>query len=202
MGLQRYFSGLIARLFLLIAFFWRVNCSPIPRRAIDSFVSLDASSDAWAATLSGIGPLILLVGDRVTKQLLRNVQRQLPRGHLVRADNKALLKRIIDYIDEPDGVLDIKLDIRGTEFQKKVFAAMREIPAGQTSSFTDIASKIGEPKAIRAVGNACSTNNLALAIPCHRVLHRDGTLSGGYHWGDARQRVLLDREAAVAPGGG
>ena len=78
-----------------------------------------------------------------------------------------------------------------------LFRSLREIPVTQTLSFTSIASKIGEPRAARAVGNACSTNNLALAIPCHRVLHRDGTLSGGYHFGDARQRVLLDREVAA-----
>ena len=133
------------------------------------------------------------------EQLLRNVQRQLPRGHLVRADNKALLKKVIAYIDEPDGVLDINLDIRGTEFQKKVFAAMREIPAGQTSSYSDIAHKAGAPRAGRAVGSVCATNNLAFAVPCHRVLHKDGSPRTGPHWGHT-QLLLLRREGSAPMG--
>jgi AraC family transcriptional regulator of adaptative response/methylated-DNA-[protein]-cysteine methyltransferase len=77
---------------------------------------------------------------------------------------------------------------------------LREIPAGETTTYTDLARKIGAPKAIRAVGNACSTNNIAVAIPCHRVLHKDGSLSGGYHWGHDRQRALINREAAAKVG--
>jgi AraC family transcriptional regulator of adaptative response/methylated-DNA-[protein]-cysteine methyltransferase len=105
---------------------------------------------------------------------------------------------VLAFAEDPSRGLDVPLDIRGTDFQRRVWQALRDIPVGETSSFTDIAHKIGDPKAMRAVGNACSTNNLALAIPCHRVLHRDGSLSGGFHWGDARQRILLDREAAAA----
>ena len=131
--------------------------------------------------------------------LLRNVQRQLPRGHLVRADNKALLKRVIDYIDEPEGMLDVELDIRGTEFQKKVFAAIREVPAGGTASYSDIAYKAGAPRAGRAVGSVCATNNLAFAVPCHRVLHKDGTPRTGPHWGHT-QLSLLRREGSAPMG--
>jgi AraC family transcriptional regulator of adaptative response/methylated-DNA-[protein]-cysteine methyltransferase len=134
-----------------------------------------------------------------TEQLLRNVQRRLPRGHMVRTDNTALLKRVIDYIDEPASVLDVKLDIRGTEFQKKVFAAIREIPAGQTSSYSDIAHKAGAPRAGRAVGSVCATNNLAFAVPCHRVLHKDGSPRTGAHWGHT-QLSLLRREGSAPMG--
>jgi AraC family transcriptional regulator of adaptative response/methylated-DNA-[protein]-cysteine methyltransferase len=134
-------------------------------------------------------------------QLLHNLEKQLPRGHLVRADNKALLRRVIGYIDEPEGVLDVKLDIRGTEFQKKVFAAMREIPAGTTASYSDIARKAGAPRAGRAVGSVCATNNLAFAVPCHRVLHKDGSPRTGPHWGHT-QLSLLRREGSAPMGKG
>jgi len=93
-------------------------------------------------------------------------------------------------------VLDVTLDIRGTEFQKKVFAAMREIPAGKTASYSDIAYKAGAPRAGRAVGSVCATNNLAFAVPCHRVLHKDGTPRQGPHWGHT-QLALLRREGGA-----
>jgi AraC family transcriptional regulator, regulatory protein of adaptative response / methylated-DNA-[protein]-cysteine methyltransferase len=148
---------------------------------------------------SAKGLVSILLGED-ENPLIEDLQRRFPDARLVRGDrndDEQRLKRVLDFAETPSLGLDLPLDIRGTDFQRKVWQALREIPVGQTLSFTDIAHKVGEPKAMRAVGNACSTNNLALAIPCHRVLHRDGTLSGGYHWGDARQRVLLDREAAA-----
>ena len=135
--------------------------------------------------------------------LIEDLQRRFPDAQLARGDRKddeQRLKRVLDFAETPSLGLDLPLDVRGTEFQQKVWQALREIPVGGTSSFTEIALKAGAPKAMRAVGNACSTNNLAIAIPCHRVLHHDGSLSAGYHWGDARQRVLLDREAAATTG--
>jgi AraC family transcriptional regulator, regulatory protein of adaptative response / methylated-DNA-[protein]-cysteine methyltransferase len=148
---------------------------------------------------SAKGLVSILMGEN-ENMLIEELQRRFPDARLVRGDRKddeQRLKCVLDFAETPSLGLDLPLDVRGTEFQRRVWQALREIPVGQTLSFTDIAHKVGEPKAMRAVGNACSTNNLALAIPCHRVLHRDGTLSGGYHWGDARQRVLLDREAAA-----
>jgi AraC family transcriptional regulator of adaptative response/methylated-DNA-[protein]-cysteine methyltransferase len=148
---------------------------------------------------SANGLVSILLGED-ENLLIDDLQRRFPDARLVRGDRKddeQRLKRVLDFAETPSLGLDLPLDIRGTDFQRKVWQALREIPVGQTLSFTDIAHKVGAPKAMRAVGNACSTNNLALAIPCHRLLHRDGTLSGGYHWGDARQRVLLDREVAA-----
>src|ERR1700733_9887658 len=153
---------------------------------------------------SSKGLVSILMGED-EELLIEDLQRRFPESQLVRGDGEEdwhRLELVLALVENPSRGLDLPLDVRGTEFQRKVWQAVREIPGGQTSSFTDIANKIGEPKAMRTVGNACSTNNLALAVPCHRVLHRDGTLSGGYHWGDARQRVLLDREAATATGGG
>ena len=90
--------------------------------------------------------------------------------------------------------LDLLLDIRGTTFQQRVWQALREIPVGQTASYTDIAKRIGSPKAVRAVAQACATNALAVVIPCNRVVRNDGALSG-YRWGVERKRALLRREA-------
>lgn len=90
--------------------------------------------------------------------------------------------------------LDLPLDVRGTAFQQRVWQALREIPAGSTASYTDIAERIGAPRSVRAVAQACGANSLAVVIPCHRVVRHDGALSG-YRWGVERKRALLDREA-------
>ena len=89
------------------------------------------------------------------------------------------------------------LDIRGTAFQQRVWQALREIPAGATVSYAELAQRIGAPKAVRAVAGACAANNLAVAIPCHRVIRNDGSVSG-YAWGVERKRALQDREASQA----
>jgi AraC family transcriptional regulator, regulatory protein of adaptative response / methylated-DNA-[protein]-cysteine methyltransferase len=152
---------------------------------------------------SAKGLVAILMGED-EELLVEDLQRRFPGAKLVRGDaeeDRRRLELVLALAEDPARKLDIPLDVRGTEFQQRVWQALREIPAGRTSSFTEIADRIGAPKAMRAVGNACSTNNLALAVPCHRVLHRDGTLSGGYHWGDARQRVLLDREKAASAKG-
>jgi AraC family transcriptional regulator of adaptative response/methylated-DNA-[protein]-cysteine methyltransferase len=140
------------------------------------------------------GVVSILIGED-RELLVRSLQKQLPRGHLVRADNP-VLERVIAYIDEPEGVLEVALDLRGTEFQKKVWQAIREIPAGETSSYSDIAQRAGAPRAGRAVGTVCATNNLAFAVPCHRVLHKDGTPRQGPHWGHT-QLALLRREGGA-----
>ena len=89
---------------------------------------------------------------------------------------------------------DLPLDIRGTAFQQKVWNTLRTIPAGATASYADIAREIGQPNAVRAVAGACAANAIALAIPCHRVVRTDGSLSG-YRWGVERKQELLNREA-------
>jgi AraC family transcriptional regulator of adaptative response/methylated-DNA-[protein]-cysteine methyltransferase len=88
------------------------------------------------------------------------------------------------------------LDVRGTAFQRRVWEALREIPVGSTASYADIANRIGSPRSVRAVAQACGANALAMAIPCHRVVRSDGALSG-YRWGVERKRMLLDREACA-----
>jgi AraC family transcriptional regulator, regulatory protein of adaptative response / methylated-DNA-[protein]-cysteine methyltransferase len=88
---------------------------------------------------------------------------------------------------------DLPLDISATAFQQRVWDALQRIPYGQTRSYTDIAETLGSPRAVRAVANACASNPVALAIPCHRVVHKDGALAG-YRWGTARKVALLSAE--------
>ena len=98
-------------------------------------------------------------------------------------------------VDDPRVGLDLPLDVRGTAFQQRVWQALRAIPVGSTATYSEIAAAIGAPKAVRAVAAACAANKLAVAIPCHRVVRTDRSLSG-YRWGVDRKRALLDREIA------
>jgi len=97
-------------------------------------------------------------------------------------------------VEAPALGLNLPLDVRGTAFQQRVWQALQHIPAGHRASYADIAARIGAPKSTRAVAQACGANALAVAIPCHRVVRRDGALSG-YRWGVERKRALLAREA-------
>ena len=105
-----------------------------------------------------------------------------------------LIAKIINFIDAPRLGVDLPLDIRGTVFQQRVWQALQDIPVGQTASYTDIARRLGAPKAARAVAGACAANPLAVVIPCHRVVRSNGDLSG-YRWGIERKRILLEKEA-------
>ena len=108
----------------------------------------------------------------------------------------ALVAKVVGFVEQPGLGLDLPLDVRGTAFQQRVWQALREIPAGETAGYREIAEKVGSPRAVRAVAQACAANAIAVAIPCHRVVRTDGALSG-YRWGVERKRALLDREAAA-----
>lgn len=103
------------------------------------------------------------------------------------------LNKVIRYIEDPSLSFDFILDEKGTDFQKQVWKALRQIPMGTTASYGEIANKIGKPKAARAVGTACGANHISVVTPCHRVLRGDGTLSG-YYWGTEKKRKLLHKE--------
>ncbi len=128
--------------------------------------------------------------------LVRDLQDRFPKAELVGGDAEyeALVARVVGFVEAPSIGLDLPLDIQGTAFQQRVWQALREIPAGDTASYSDIARRIGAPNAVRAVGRACGANAIAVAIPCHRVVRRDGDLTG-YRWGVERKRELLRREA-------
>jgi AraC family transcriptional regulator of adaptative response/methylated-DNA-[protein]-cysteine methyltransferase len=142
------------------------------------------------------GVAAILFGDD-PDTLVRNLQDRFLRAHLVGGDRdyEAFVARVVGFVEAPRIGLDLPLDVRGTAFQQRVWQALQEIPAGATVSYAEIARRIGAPKAVRAVAGACTANNLAVAIPCHRVVRTDGSLSG-YAWGVERKRVLLDREAS------
>ena len=108
---------------------------------------------------------------------------------------KRVLPDVMGLIETPWKGFALSVDARGTAFQQLVWQALREIPAGSTASYTDIAQRIGCASAVRAVAQACGANPLAVIVPCHRVVRRDGGLSG-YRWGVERKRELLRRESA------
>jgi AraC family transcriptional regulator of adaptative response/methylated-DNA-[protein]-cysteine methyltransferase len=127
--------------------------------------------------------------------LVRDLQDRFPRATLLGGDRafEKTVARVIGFVENPTLGLDLPLDVRGTAFQQRVWAALRQIPVGSTASYTEIASRIGVPNGVRAVAQACAANNLAVAIPCHRVVRTDGSLSG-YRWGVQRKKKLLARE--------
>jgi len=148
-----------------------------------------------ASSKKGVVSILI---DSDPAELVRNLQDRFPKANLIGADAnyEALVARVVGFIEAPSLGLDLPLDIRGTAFQHRVWQALREIPVGQTVSYAEIARRIGAPKAVRAVAGACAANNLAVAIPCHRVVKNDGSLSG-YAWGVERKRALLDRETTL-----
>lgn len=127
--------------------------------------------------------------------LVDELQGQFCNAELVGGDHdfEQQVAAVVGLVEQPQQGLALPLDIRGTAFQQRVWQALRAIPPGQTVSYSDIACRIGAPKAVRAVAGACAANRLAVAIPCHRVVRSDGGLSG-YRWGIARKRALLERE--------
>jgi len=106
-----------------------------------------------------------------------------------------VLAEVVALLEAPERGLSLPLDIQGTAFQRRVWTALQEIPAGSTASYSEIAARIGAPKAARAVARACASNRLAVAIPCHRAVRSDGGL-GGYRWGLDRKEAILERESA------
>ena len=128
--------------------------------------------------------------------LLRDLQDRFPAAELIGDDAgfADLIARVVGFIEAPQRGLDLPLDLQGTLFQQRVWQALREIPVGETTSYAEIAARIGAPKAVRAVAGACAANKIALAVPCHRVVRQDGSLSG-YRWGIARKATLLRRES-------
>ncbi|MGH7587858.1 MAG: bifunctional transcriptional activator/DNA repair enzyme AdaA [Gemmatimonadota bacterium] len=148
-----------------------------------------------AATDKGV--CAILLGDEPDR-LARELRGHFPEARLIAADRELdpLVEQVVEFVEAPAHAFGLPLDVRGTTFQRRVWQALREIPAGSTATYTDIANRIGAPGAVRAVGQACAANALAVAIPCHRVVRNDGTLSG-YRWGVDRKRALLEREAAA-----
>ena len=131
--------------------------------------------------------------------LLGDLRQRFPRAEVV-ADDAALadtVRSVLGFLAEPRRALDLPLDLRGTAFQQRVWRALRQIPPGETRTYGEVATAIGDPRAVRAVARSCATNPVSLAVPCHRVIGKDGALTG-YRWGVPRKRALLEKERAAA----
>lgn len=167
--------------------------------AVIRFAVAASSLGAILVAQSQQGICTILLGDD-PEQLVRDFQDQFPKAELIGGDAafEQLIAQVVGLIEAPGLGLNLPLDVRGTAFQQRVWQALREIPPGETASYAQIAERIGQPKAARAVALACANNSLAVAIPCHRVVRSNGELSG-YRWGVERKRELLRREAAAQP---
>ncbi|MDE2228102.1 MAG: bifunctional DNA-binding transcriptional regulator/O6-methylguanine-DNA methyltransferase Ada [Alphaproteobacteria bacterium] len=148
-----------------------------------------------AATAKGVCAIML--GDDPDR-LVRELQDRFPKAQLVggNAAFERLVARVVGLVETPGAAAELPFDLRGTAFQQRVWQALRAIPPGDTASYAEIARRIGRPHAVRAVAQACAANPVAVAIPCHRVVRQDGGL-GGYRWGIARKRALLERETKL-----
>jgi AraC family transcriptional regulator of adaptative response/methylated-DNA-[protein]-cysteine methyltransferase len=185
----------------------RLGMTPTDYRAggADAQIRFAIGQCALGAILvaaSARGVCAILLGDD-PHVLARDLQDRFPRADLVGgdADFEQVVAKVVGFVEAPRLGLDLPLDIRGTAFQQRVWQALLAIPPGSTVTYTDLAQRIGAPRAVRAVAGACAANLLAVAIPCHRVVRIGGDLSG-YRWGVERKRALLDREAqqAASPG--
>jgi AraC family transcriptional regulator of adaptative response/methylated-DNA-[protein]-cysteine methyltransferase len=165
--------------------------------AVIRFAVGQCSLGAILVAQSQRGICAILLGDD-PDQLVRDLQDQFRKAEIVGCDGKfeQLIAQVVGFIEAPAMGLHLPLDVQGTAFQERVWRALREIPPGTTVSYAEIAERIGSPKAVRAVAQACATNHIAVAIPCHRVVRRDGDLAG-YRWGVDRKRELLRRETQV-----
>ncbi len=148
-----------------------------------------------AATDKGI--CAILMGDD-PDALARDLQDRFPLAELRGAepDFEQVVAKVVGLVEAPEIGLDLPLDVRGTAFQQRVWQALREIPAGSTVSYAALAARIGLPSGARAIAGACAANPVAVAIPCHRVVRNDGSISG-YRWGVERKQALLLREGAA-----
>jgi AraC family transcriptional regulator of adaptative response/methylated-DNA-[protein]-cysteine methyltransferase len=161
------------------------------------FAIAESSIGLVLVARSGEGLCAVLLGEDPT-QLQRDLQERFPRATITDGGETLgeLTAAVVAYVESPARGLDVPLDVRGTEFQRDVWRALRDIPAGSTASYSEVANRIGKPKAVRAVAHACAANTLAVVIPCHRVVTTEGKVSG-YRWGVDRKRALLRREATV-----
>ena len=155
----------------------------------------ECSLGAILVAASEVGVCAILIGED-PDALARDLQDRFPRAKLIGGDAgfEQLIAKVVGLVEAPGLGLDLPLDVRGTAFQQRVWQALRDIPAGSTVSYADLARRIGAPKSVRAVAQACGANALAVAIPCHRVVRNDGALAG-YRWGVERKRALLERES-------
>lgn len=160
------------------------------------YTSIKTPLGVVVAASTDRGVCSVKVGPR-EEDLTRDLAAEFPRATLERDDNAmAAVADALARATRGGDASTLPLDVRGTVFQIRVWGALREIPAGETRTYSDVATRIGEPRAVRAVASACAANPAALAVPCHRVVRRDGSL-GGYRWGLDVKESLLAAESSV-----
>jgi AraC family transcriptional regulator of adaptative response/methylated-DNA-[protein]-cysteine methyltransferase len=154
----------------------------------------------WAVVATSLGPMLVAATAKGVCRLSFNegpdeLARRFPQADLAEggADFAILLQQVVDAVENGAAATDIPIDVAGTAFQQKVWDELRRIPAGETRSYAQIAAAVGNPGAVRAAGSANGANNVAVLIPCHRVVRSDGSL-GGYAYGLEIKRALLERE--------
>lgn len=159
---------------------------------------------SYAVAGSYLGPVVVAATERgvcaiefgdSADELQARLSTRFPGAELVAGDEAfaETVARVVTFLEAPAAGLDLPLDIQGTAFQRRVWEALRAIPAGATASYAEVAARVGQPGAARAVAQACAANRLAVAVPCHRVVRGDGE-PGGYRWGAERKRAILERE--------
>jgi AraC family transcriptional regulator of adaptative response/methylated-DNA-[protein]-cysteine methyltransferase len=159
------------------------------------FAVAACSLGALLVAATGKGICSILLGDD-PDALVRDLQDRFPKAGLVGAEPafEATVAQVVAFVEAPRIGLDLPLDLRGTAFQQRVWQALRSIPAGRTVGYAELAAQLGMPQGARAVAGACAANPVAIAVPCHRVVRNDGSISG-YRWGVERKKILLKRES-------
>lgn len=160
-----------------------------------------ANTIRYAAGQSSLGPFVAALSERGLAMVEfgamtdADLKARFPQSEIV-ADPAVLqetLGRLVELIEHPADGSDFVLDLGGSDFELKVWNALREVPAGTTATYGEIAARIGAPRQAREVGEACAANRLAVVVPCHRIVKKDGSIAG-YRWGFLRKRTLLERE--------
>lgn len=166
----------------------------------------------WAATDTPLGRLVIGATEvglcwvslaASDDTLVAELHHEFPRATIVAGGDdrlETMLRAVVARLHGESGAPDVAIDLQVTAFQQRVLDALIAIPFGETRSYAQIAAAIGKPGAARAVANACATNRVAVVIPCHRVIHSDGSMSG-YRWGNPIKKALLQMEGAVLPRG-
>ena len=172
---------------------------PGAKRATETirFAVRDSALGLVLVARTATGLCAILLGDD-PDALLLDLRSRFPHALLTAGDTQlqALADQVARFVESPSARFDAVLDMRGSDFQRDVWRALRDIAPGSTATYGDIAARIGRPAAVRAVARACAANPIAVVVPCHRVIRSDGQLAG-YRWGVERKRELLSRETSA-----
>jgi AraC family transcriptional regulator of adaptative response/methylated-DNA-[protein]-cysteine methyltransferase len=168
----------------------------LPKTSLLRFAFGDSALGLFGLVMSETGIAAILFGDS-REELVADLRRRFAGPlHEDSVGLASLLQQVAAMIANPRKPATHSLDPQGSQFQRQVWTALLQIPAGSTASYGEVARRIGAPRAVRAVAQACGANPIAVAIPCHRVVRSDGS-AGGYRWGAKRKAMLLRAEAAL-----